>query len=343
MSITYRDSGVNIDAGEQAVREITSHVRRTFRPGVIGDIGGFGGLFGLDVKKYPDPVLVSGTDGVGTKLRLALAMDRHGTIGQDCVAMCANDVVVQGAEPLFFLDYLAVGRLDPAKVALIVKGVADGCQAAGCALIGGETAEMPGMYDPEEYDIAGFCVGCADRSRIIDGSRIGPGDAVIGLGSTGCHSNGYSLVRKVFLERAGWKLDRYVPELGCVLGEELLKPTRIYAKTVLALLGEGFDLKGLAHITGGGLVDNIPRVLPGGCRVVLRPGAWTEPPVFELIRRLGPVEEPEMRRTFNLGLGMVMIVPAEQADAVLRRAGSLGEAAWQVGEIRAGEKGVEVD
>ncbi len=342
MSLSYRDSGVDIDAGNQAVKEIASHVRRTFRPGVIGDIGGFGGLFGLDLKKYPDPVLVSGTDGVGTKLRLAFLLDKHDTIGQDCVAMCVNDVAVQGAEPLFFLDYLAVGKLDPRRVAGIVKGVADGCQLAGCALIGGETAEMPGMYKPDEYDIAGFCVGVANRDRIIDGRRIKPGDAVIGLASSGCHSNGYSLIRKVFFDRARWELNRYVSDLHCTLGEELLKPTRIYVKTILALLEDGHDLKGLAHITGGGLTENIPRVLPEGCQVVLKRGSWPELPVFGLIRKLGPVEEAEMRRTFNLGLGMVMVVPAGQAGAVVSRAKALGEEAYLIGEVASGDKGVEI-
>lgn len=342
MSLTYRESGVNIDAGNQAVKEIASHVRRTLRPGVIGDIGGFGGLFGLDLKKYPDPILVSGTDGVGTKLRLAFLMDKHDTIGQDCVAMCVNDVAVQGAEPLFFLDYLAVGQLEPKRVADIVKGVADGCQLAGCALIGGETAEMPGMYKPDEYDIAGFCVGAVNRDRIIDGSRIRPGDAVVGLGSSGCHSNGYSLIRQVFFDRARWELNRYVSDLHGTLGEELLKPTRIYVKTILALIEDGHDLKGLAHITGGGLTENIPRALPDGCQVVLKRGSWPEPPVFGLIRRLGPVEEVEMQRAFNLGLGMVMVVPAEQAEAIVSRAKALGEAAYLIGEVAAGDKGVEV-
>ena len=339
-ALTYRRAGVDIDAGNEAVKRILPHARRTRRPGA-GEIGGFGGLFRLDPRKYPEPVLVSSTDGVGTKLKIAFALNRHDTVGQDLVAMCANDVVVQGAEPLFFLDYLGIGELDPARVEEVVKGIADGCSLAGCALTGGETAELPGLYRAGEYDLAGFCVGVANAGSLIDGSGVAPGDAVVGLSSTGLHSNGYSLARKVFLDRLGWSLDRLVPELGCTLGEELLRPTRIYVRTALALLAEGFSLRALAHITGGGLEENIPRVLPDGCRVLLRPGAWPEPPVFQLLRRGGPVEEAEMRRVFNCGLGMVAVVPGEQADAVVRRARELGEGAQVVGEVVAGTRGVE--
>lgn len=339
--LTYRDAGVDIDAGNEAVRRIGSHARRTFRPGVLGDIGGFGGLFGLDLRKYPDPVLVSGTDGVGTKLKVAIMIGKHDSIGIDVVAMCANDVAVQGAEPLFFLDYLAVGNLNPVMVEEIVRGVADGCLQAGCALIGGETAEMPDLYAPGEYDIAGFCVGAANRAELIDGSKIRPGDGVIGLASTGLHSNGFSLVRKVFLGVAGWRPDRMVPELGSTLGEELLKPTRIYVRTVLNLK-ERFELRGIAHITGGGLVENIPRVLPSGTRVRLRWGSWPVLPIFQLIAGLGGVPIEDMRRTFNLGLGMILIVPAEQAGAVMEEAQRLGEKPYLVGEVVAGEPGVDI-
>lgn len=339
--LTYRDAGVDIDAGNEAVRRISSHARRTFRPGVLGDIGGFGGLFSLDLKRYPDPVLVSGTDGVGTKLKVAIMLGKHDTIGIDVVAMCANDVVVQGAEPLFFLDYLAVGQLNPTMVEEIVRGVAEGCLQAGCALIGGETAEMPDLYAPGEYDVAGFCVGVANRAGLIDGTGIRPGDAVIGLASTGLHSNGFSLVRKVFFGVAGWRPDRMVPELGSTLGDELLKPTRIYVKTVLGLK-ERFELKGIAHITGGGLVENIPRVLPEGARVRLRWGSWPVLPIFHLIASLGGVPIEDMRRTFNLGLGMTLIVPAEQARAVMEEAERLGEKPYLVGEVVAGEPGVDI-
>lgn len=335
--LTYRGAGVDVDAGNRAVELMRRHVAGTQRPGVLGGFGGFGGLFELDLSRYPQPVLVSGTDGVGTKLRIAFLMEKHDTIGQDAVAMCANDVVAQGAEPLFFLDYLAVGKLNPQRVAGIVAGVSAGCRLAGCALIGGETAEMPGFYPPDEYDIAGFCVGVVNKPEIIDGSRVAPGDALIGLASSGLHSNGYSLVRRLFLDRLSWSLDRHVDELGRTLGEELLEPTRIYARTVLALRAAGVDLKGVAHITGGGLMENVPRVLPQGTKAVLQKASWTEPPVFDLIRRLGPVEDAELARAFNLGVGMVLVVPAEQADEALRLAREAGETAWQIGEVRAVE------
>lgn len=338
--LTYRGAGVDIEAGNEAVRRILGHTRRTARPGVLGDIGGFGGLFALDTARYRRPVLVSGSDGVGTKLRIALMLDKHDTIGQDCVAMCANDVVVQGAEPLFFLDYLAVAEMQPERVEQIVAGVAEGCLLAGCALIGGETAELPGFYQPGEYDLAGFCTGVADQDQLIDGSGVRPGDVVIGLASTGLHSNGYSLARRILLEVAGLRLEQRLAELGRTLGEELLEPTRIYVKAALALIQSG-GVKALAHITGGGLTENIPRVLPDGTRVRLRGGAWPEPPVFGLIRRLGRVEEEEMRRTFNLGLGMILVAAPERVDALLRRASLLRTDAWPVGEVVAGEAGVE--
>ncbi len=332
-------------AGEQAVELMKQHVRRTFRPEVLTDLGGFGGLFALRVDRYRQPVLVAGADGVGTKLKVAFALDLHDTVGIDCVAMSVNDVLVQGAEPLFFLDYLAAGKLEPYQVADIVKGVAEGCARAGCALLGGETAEMPGFYPAGEYDLAGFAVGAVDRERVIDGRNIVPGDAIVGLASSGLHSNGYSLVRRLLLEEARLPLDQHVPEFGRVLGEELLEPTRIYVKPVLALLEEGLPVRGMAHITGGGLTGNIPRVLPEGTAALLRPGAWREPPVFGFIRdtarRLGGgIDEAEMRRTFNMGLGLVLIVPGDAADRAVRRLREMEQEAWIVGEVLGGERKV---
>ena len=339
--VTYAASGVDIDAGNEAVRRIIGHTRRTFRPGVLGDIGGFGGLFALETSKFKNPVLVSGTDGVGTKLRIAFLMNKHDTIGQDAVAMCVNDIIVQGAEPLFFLDYLAVGKLDPARVEAIVKGVADGCELAGCALLGGETAEMPGFYPEDEYDLAGFSVGAVDRDRLVDGSGIRPGDAVVGLASTGLHSNGYSLARKVFFDVARLKVDDQVLDLGQSLGEELLTPTRIYVKSILSLM-EKHCLLGMAHITGGGLIENIPRVLPSGCKVRLEWGSWPVLPVFRVIKALGRVDETEMERAFNLGLGMVLIVRPEEASSVVETARALGEKPYLVGEVVEGPPSVEI-
>lgn len=337
--LTYADAGVDIDAGAEAVELMKSHVKKTFRPEVLTDLGGFGGLFALDTTRYKNPVLVSGTDGVGTKLMVAFMMDKHDTIGIDAVAMCANDILVQGAEPLFFLDYLAVGKLTPEKVADIVKGIAEGCSQSGCALIGGETAEMPGFYSPEEYDVAGFVVGVVDREKIIDGTRIGAGDLVIGLPSSGLHSNGYSLARKVLLELSGYKIDTYVDELGRSVGEELLEPTRIYVKQILPLL-EKYEIRGMAHITGGGLTENIPRILPKGTRVVLNPTAWPEKPVFNLIQKIGKVETAEMNKTFNMGIGMVLVVPAVQANSVLADLEAKGEKAFVIGRVEEGNQEV---
>ncbi|MGB9905465.1 MAG: phosphoribosylformylglycinamidine cyclo-ligase, partial [Desulfotomaculales bacterium] len=276
--LTYKSAGVDISAADRAVELIRSIAARTSRPGVLGGIGGFGGLFALDTGRYREPVLVSGTDGVGTKLKVAFMLDRHDTVGIDLVAMCANDIVTCGAEPLFFLDYLAVGKLVPEKVAEIVSGVARGCQLAGCALIGGETAELPGFYGPEEYDLAGFAVGVVEKSGIIDGSRVEAGDCLIGLPSSGLHSNGYSLARKVFFEVAGYGADSRLEELGRTVGEELLEPTRIYVQTVLALR-QRFDIKGIAHITGGGLTENIPRILPEKTAALVEKNSWPVPPV----------------------------------------------------------------
>lgn len=338
--MTYADAGVDINAGAEAVDLMKRHVKRTFRPEVLTDLGGFGGLFALNAAKYQDPVLVSGTDGVGTKLMVAFMVDRHDTIGIDAVAMCVNDVLVQGAEPLFFLDYLAVGKLVPERVADIVKGIAEGCCQAGCALIGGETAEMPGFYSPGEYDVAGFVVGVVDRVKIIDGSKITAGDMVIGLPSSGLHSNGYSLARKVLLEAGGWQVGSFVKELGRTVGEEMLEPTRIYVRQILPLL-EKYEIRGMAHITGGGLSENIPRILPAGCKVVLNPLAWPGKPVFSLIQKTGNIAVEEMNRTFNMGIGMVLVVPAAQAEAVMADLGGRGEKACLIGKVEQGQAVVE--
>lgn len=333
--LTYASAGVNIDAGNRAVSLMRQAVKSTFRPEVLTDIGGFGGLFALDTSRYRQPVLVSGTDGVGTKLKVAMLMDKHDTIGIDAVAMCVNDILVQGAEPLFFLDYLAVGRLVPEKVASIVSGVAEGCRRAGCALTGGETAEMPGFYSEEEYDIAGFVVGVADREKIIDGSTIEPGDVLIGIQSSGLHSNGYSLARKALLERAGYKVDTYLGELGKTVGEELLEPTRIYTPVVLPML-EKFQIKGMAHITGGGMIDNIPRILPGGLGVEIKKGSWPVHPVFNLIKEIAGIDDREMLRTFNMGIGMVMVVPAGQQEKVVKWLAGKNEKAFCIGKTVTG-------
>ncbi len=335
----YKKAGVNIDAGNEFVRRIRPLVRSTFRPEVLTDIGGFGGLFRFDPKKYRDPVLVSGTDGVGTKLRIAFLVGRHDTVGIDLVAMNVNDVAVCGAEPLFFLDYLAVGKLKVGQAEAILAGIAEGCRQAGCALIGGETAEMPGFYAEEEYDLAGFAVGVVERDQLIDGSRVRPGDTMIGLASTGLHSNGYSLARRVLLEDAKMPLDKKMPELGDTLGEVLLRPTRIYVKTIRALVESG-DVRAIAHITGGGLTENIPRVLPDGCRAVIARGSWKQPPLFGLIQARGRVDDEEMARVFNLGIGLVLVVPSERADRLMRLAEAQGDQAFRIGTIEAGEPGV---
>jgi len=334
--LTYADAGVDIEAGDEAVRLMRGAVRSTFRPEVLADIGSFGGFFALNTARYREPVLVSGTDGVGTKLRVAMLAGRHNTVGIDAVAMCVNDILAQGAEPLFFLDYLAVGRLVPEKVADIVAGVAEGCRQAGCSLIGGETAEMPGFYGPEEYDLAGFAVGVVERDKIIDGRGIVPGDKLIGLPSSGLHSNGYSLARKVLLEVAGYSVDTRLEQLGRTVGEEMLEPTRIYVRAVLPLL-ERYWIKGLAHITGGGLTGNVPRVLPAGVAVNIRPGSWPVPPVFNLIETTGGVERAEMFRTFNMGIGMVAVVSEEEAGMVMNDLAARGEKSYLIGEVVEGK------
>ncbi|WP_188397369.1 phosphoribosylformylglycinamidine cyclo-ligase [Sporomusa sp. GT1] len=341
IELTYRDAGVDIDAGNKAVELMKRHVRSTYRPEVLGDIGGFGGLFALNSGKYRQPVLVSGTDGVGTKLKIAFLTDKHDTIGQDGVAMCVNDILVQGAEPLFFLDYLAVGKLEPEKVAAIVSGVAMACRESGCALLGGETAEMAGFYPDGEYDIAGFAVGVVDRDKIITGEKIKPGDVLIGLPSSGLHSNGFSLVRKICFEVKQLQVDAHIPELGRTLGEELLEPTRLYPKTCLPLI-EKFDIHGMVHITGGGFYDNIPRVLPEGCGAEVDTSAWTEPPVFGLLQQWGGVAKAEMYRTFNMGIGMILIVSAAAAPDVQAELAARNEKSYIIGKITAGEQRVEL-
>ncbi|QCV56436.1 phosphoribosylformylglycinamidine cyclo-ligase [Thermoactinomyces vulgaris] len=337
MSQAYKAAGVDIQAGNETVKRIKKHVQRTMRPEVLGNIGGFGGLFAL--KPYEEPVLVSATDGVGTKLLIAMMMDKHDTVGVDCVAMCVNDIIVQGAEPLFFLDYLATGRLLPEQAEQVIKGIADGCEQAGCALIGGETAEMPGMYSSGEYDIAGFAVGVAEKKDLLPRKDIQEGDVLIGLASSGLHSNGFSLVRKVLLQDRKHSLHEEIPALGQTLGEELLTPTRIYVKTIWTLLRE-FTIKGMAHITGGGFVENIPRVLPEGACAVIDRSSWEIPPIFSLIQKEGAIDIEEMHQTFNMGIGMVLIVPEEEAKAVLQAAGQLGEKAWVIGNIGSGTQPV---
>lgn len=337
MSDTYKQAGVDIAAGNEAVERMKKHVKTTFRPEVMTDLGGFGALFKLNKDQYEEPVLVSGTDGVGTKLKLAFAMDQHDTIGIDAVAMCVNDIVVQGAEPLFFLDYLACDKVIPSKIESIVKGIADGCNQAGCSLIGGETAEMPGMYSEGEYDIAGFTVGIVDKSKMINGSNIAAGDTVIGLASSGVHSNGFSLVRKLLLEDAGYSLQQELPELGGRLGDVLLAPTKIYVKPLLGLLKE-IEVKGMAHITGGGFIENIPRMLPDGVNVDIEYGSWPILPIFKLMQEKGSISNKDMFTTFNMGIGMVLVVKEQDADGALQYLRSAGEEAYVIGRVTEGER-----
>ncbi|KFI69270.1 phosphoribosylformylglycinamidine cyclo-ligase [Bifidobacterium magnum] len=333
MPKAYENAGVSVEAGYEVVQRITQHVARTARPGAAGTIGGFGGLFDLAPLGMSDPVLVSGTDGVGTKLVIAQQMGIHNTIGVDCVAMCVNDIAAQGAQPLFFLDYIACGSNDPATLEQVVSGVADGCVEAGAALIGGETAEMPGMYDADEYDLAGFAAGAVERDRIIDGLGIRPGDMLIGLASSGVHSNGFSLVRKALFEDAGYTVHTTLPELdGRELGEVLLTPTTIYVQPLLALCQQNL-VQGVAHITGGGFIENIPRMLPEDTAAQIDLGTWPVPPIFPVIERAGGIDHAEMFNVFNMGVGMVLAVrpdEAEQAMALLEKA---GQAAYMIGEI----------
>jgi phosphoribosylformylglycinamidine cyclo-ligase len=331
-SLSYRDAGVDIDAGDALVEAIKPFAKRTMREGVLGGIGGFGALFEVS-KKYKEPVLVSGTDGVGTKLRLAFHLNKHDTVGIDLVAMSVNDILVQGAEPLFFLDYFACGKLDVAAATDVIKGIAQGCEQAGCALIGGETAEMPSMYPDGEYDLAGFAVGAVEKSKLIDGSKIVPGDVILGLASSGAHSNGYSLVRKIIsVAQPDLNADFH----GRPLAEVLLAPTRIYVKPLLALMAQ-MEVKGMAHITGGGLVENVPRVLRDNLTAVLHRDSWTMPPLFTWLQQHGNVADAEMHRVFNCGIGMVVIVAKENADAAMAQLQAAGETVSRIGEIRARE------
>ena len=333
MPQAYENAGVSVEAGYEVVKRIKSHVARTDRLGVVSGIGGFGGLFDLASLNYKEPVLISGTDGVGTKLVIAKLMGKHDTIGVDCVAMCVNDVVAQGAQPLFFLDYIACGKNDPAVLEQVVSGVADGCVQAGAALIGGETAEMPGMYDEDEYDLAGFTVGCVERSKIVDGSAIAEGDALIGLPSTGVHSNGFSLVRKALFEQAGYTVETRLPELGDrTLGDVLLTPTKIYVKALMPLFEAGL-VHGVAHITGGGFIENVPRMLPEGLAARIELGSWPVPPIFDVIERAGDVDHMEMFNIFNMGIGMVVAVPADREDEVMNLLANAGEQGYRIGSV----------
>ena len=334
-SASYAAAGVNIEAGYEGVRLMKKHVERTFIPDVVSDIGGFGGLFAPSFAGMKEPVLVSGTDGVGTKQRIAQLMDRHDTVGIDCVAMCVNDIVCCGAKPLFFLDYIAIGKNDPEKVASLVSGVAEGCVQAGCALIGGETAEHPGTMQPDDYDLAGFSVGLVDKEKVIDRSQVSDGDVVIALASSGLHSNGYSLVRKVF-DVEHCDLEAYVPELGKTLGEALLTPTRIYVKPVLAAIGAA-DVHGISHSTGGGFYENIPRSIPDGFCANIDKAAVKTPPIFKLLQTKGNIPERDMFNTFNMGVGMILIVSKDTADAALNALKAAGEDAYVIGEIGRGE------
>ncbi len=334
--MTYKDAGVDIEAGDRFVEKIAPLVRSTFGPEVITDIGGFGGLFALEPGRYREPVLVSGTDGVGTKLKLAFLTGRHDSVGIDLVAMCVNDILVSGARPLFFLDYMASGKLEVDRQADVVRGVVAGCRQAGCALIGGETAEMPDFYTAGEYDLAGFAVGIVERSEMIDGTSITPGDALIGIASSGLHSNGYSLVRRVIIDRLQIPLEETVPPLKRPMGEVLLAPTRIYVQMVLSLL-QRFSIKGMAHITGGGLPGNLPRMLPKETALRVTTKGWPVPGIFTFLARKGNIPEHEMFRTFNMGIGYALVVGADQADAVLAVLNAGGERAWMIGEVCSGQ------
>ena len=343
-SESYKSAGVDIEAGYESVRLIKNHVKKTFTKGVLGDIGSFGGLFELG-NEFRNPVLVSGTDGVGTKLKLAFIMDRHNTIGQDCVAMCVNDIVCAGAKPLIFLDYLALGKNIPEKVEQIVAGISDGCQLAGCALVGGETAEMPGFYADGEYDVAGFSVGAVDKDQIIDGSKVKAGDQLIGIASSGVHSNGFSLIRKVFRINSKddrEKLNYVINELGGIsLGEELLKPTKIYVKPMLELM-KSVEVKAISHITGGGFIENIPRMLPEQTKAVIHKGSWTILPIFSYLQKMGNIPERDMFNTYNMGIGMVFAVDPSEAEKAVSVLAELGEKAYRIGEIAEGAGGVEI-
>ena len=339
-SDSYRAAGVNIEAGYEGVKLMKKHVARTMIPGVVSDLGGFGGLFAPDLTGIKNPVLVSGTDGVGTKLRIAMLLDKHDTIGIDCVAMCVNDIICCGAKPLFFLDYIAIGKNDPEKVATIVSGVAEGCVQSGCALIGGETAEHPGMMPADDYDLAGFSVGMVDRDKVIDPSSMKAGDVILALPSSGIHSNGYSLVRKVFnVERANLHL--HSDALGCTLGEALLTPTKIYVKPVLAAI-EAAEIHGISHITGGGFYENIPRAIPDGLCAKINKSAIKVPPIFQMLQSTGNIPERDMFNTYNMGVGMAVIVKAEDADKAMAAFRANGVDAYELGEVVTGEQKIEL-
>jgi len=337
--LTYKKAGVDIAEGDRFISLISPMVRQTFRPEVMTDLGSFNALFKLDTKKYKEPVLVSGTDGVGTKLKIAFMTDRHNTVGIDLVAMCVNDILTSGAEPLFFLDYFAAGKLKPEKAAEVVEGIVEGCKQAGCSLIGGETAEMPGFYPDGEYDLSGFAVGVVERKKIINGSDITEGDAVIGLASSGLHSNGYSLVRKLFCDIKRMDMDAYIKELGISLGEELLKPTKIYVNAFNALKGK-VRIKGMAHITGGGITGNLPRVLPEGICAVIKKGSWTVPPIFHLIKEMGDVPEDDMGLTFNMGIGYIIVTPEAESNKTISILNKTGFDSFLIGSIEKGGQGI---
>jgi phosphoribosylformylglycinamidine cyclo-ligase len=335
--ISYIDAGVDIEKGNSFIQMIKPMVESTFRPEVLRKIGGFAGCVSLNLERYKKPILVSSTDGVGTKLKIAFLMDRHDTVGIDLVAMCVNDILVSGARPLFLLDYLATSHLDTEKAKKVVEGIVKGCIEAECSLIGGETAEMPGFYKEGEYDLAGFVVGIVEDAQLIDGSSVTVGDKLIGIASSGLHSNGYSLVRKVLLDHHKMDLEKRVEEIGGVLGEELLRPTKIYVKTVLNLVRD-FNIGGMAHITGGGITGNVPRVIPKGCKAIVRKGSWEIPSVFSFLKEKGDIPEDEMLRTFNNGIGMVIIVKTKEAGDILGRLNTMGEKAFVIGEIGKAEK-----
>jgi len=331
-SLTYSDAGVDIKKANTLVGEIKKIAAQTNIPGVIGEIGGFGGLFSLDLTGYEHPVLVSSTDGVGTKLKIAFMMDKHDTVGIDLVAMCVNDILVQGAKPLFFLDYLSVGKLEEKMASDVIRGIAEGCRQAECALIGGETAEMPGFYQPKEYDMAGFSVGIVDKNKIIDGSGIKAGHTLIGIASSGLHSNGYSLVRKICFDLMKLDIHSHIPELGKTIGEELLTPTKIYSKAV-QYLTDNYPVQGLAHITGGGILENIVRIVPDACKVTVKRNSWPVPSVFDFLKQAGNISDKEMMKTFNNGIGMVVIAPNEYEQEITRALHGLNENAFIIGEI----------
>jgi phosphoribosylformylglycinamidine cyclo-ligase len=335
--VSYKDAGVDIKKGDAFVQAIKPIVESTFRPEVLTKIGGFAGCVSLNLERYKKPILVSSTDGVGTKLKIAFLMNHHDTVGIDLVAMCVNDIVVSGAKPLFFLDYLATSKLDTEKATKVVSGIVKGCIEAECSLIGGETAEMPGFYKAGEYDLAGFAVGIVEDAQVIDGSGVTVGDKLIGIASSGLHSNGYSLVRKLILDQLKMDLEERVEEIGEVLGEELLRPTRIYAKTVLNLTRD-FNVVGIAHITGGGITGNLPRIIPKGCKAVVQKGTWDIPPIFSYLKEKGNISEQEMLGTFNNGIGMILIVRSKEVDDILTRLHSLGEKAFIIGEVGKSEK-----